>query len=345
MILKMNNKIGYGTAGKFGTDESHVDLLKFALDCGITFFDTAENYQNGKSEETIGKAFKNNRDQVFISTKVSPENLNYNNLINAAENSLNRLQTDYIDLYQLHWPNPQVKLSESLDALVELKKQGKIRNIGLSNFTPIDLIHAWMDYYEIDYMQNEYNLFDRTLETNLIKDCKDNNIKFIAYSPLDKGRQINDPLLIEIAKKYNKSVVQIILKWITRHEHVIAIPATLSKKYIEENSKLDFILEEEDIKNINLAYKWNLQYIMPDEIYCAEYKENEFFPSPEFNAEYIKTFSKCSTTNHHIMKPIRVELNSNNKYVVSEGKSRYWSWKLAFDSKEPIPCLVRGIHD
>ena len=128
-----------GIGGYLSRDTTHdawsLHALKIGIDLGMTFLDTAEGYGSGHSEELVGQAVQGIRDKICIATKVSPENLSYNDVISAAEGSLRRLRTDYIDLYQIHWPNPTIPVSETIRALERLLHDGKIRNIGLCNFS------------------------------------------------------------------------------------------------------------------------------------------------------------------------------------------------------------------
>lgn len=332
------NKIGYGTANYFATDIKHIDLLKFVFDCGITFFDTAEMYLGGRAEDFLGQAFEKNREQIFISTKAHSWNAGFLELIEAAKRSMHRLRTDYIDLYQIHWPNPNVSLNETLDAMWYLKDKGMIKFAGLSNHTYRDLLSVQTGTHQIDYMQNEYNLFDRTLENTTIKNCENNNIKFIAWGPVDKGRQKNDQFLIDIANKYNKTVSQIILSWFNRYKCVIPVFASLSEKHIKENTEIDFELDEDDINNINIKYNNVVEYIRIKDICCENYKEGEYNPDPKDMAKFLVEHTTDNyKISENLLKPIRI---TNDKMLL-EGKSRYWACQIAFGEDSLIPCLIR----
>ena len=119
---------------------NHVKYIKYAIKTGINYFDTSENYHNGKSETVLGIAIKNHRKKYIISTKVAPENLKYDDVIKSCESSLKRLQTDYIDIYYIHWPNSVIPIEETCSALIYLTTQGKILNIGICNFAYEQLI-------------------------------------------------------------------------------------------------------------------------------------------------------------------------------------------------------------
>ena len=187
----------FGTwqAGKSGwvgiEDEAVIAAMQAALASGITAFDTAEVYGNGHSEQVVGQALADVRDRVVLATKVFANHLKYQQVIEACDRSLKNLQTDYIDLYQIHWPagsfkSEMVPIAETMEALNALKQQGKIRAIGVSNFSRDQLAEA-MQYGRIDSLQPPYNLFWRGVEQDLMPYCVEQNISIIAYSPLAQG--------------------------------------------------------------------------------------------------------------------------------------------------------------
>src|SRR5271157_4227416 len=182
-----------GIGGYFSSntenDQEQIDTLKYAILNGMTLVDTAEIYGAGHSEELVGKAVHSMRSDVFIATKVSPEHLSYNNVIASAENSLRRFKTDYIDLYQIHWPNPTIPVEETLGAMKTLVDQGKVRFVGVSNFYVNALREAdhLFSPYRIATNQMEYNLFDRSIEKEVLPYCTAESVSLIAYSPLDQG--------------------------------------------------------------------------------------------------------------------------------------------------------------
>jgi len=187
-------------------DSDSIDTVHAALDAGINFFDTAEGYEEGKSERILGQGLKGRRTEAVIATKVSPNHLASEDLMLACERSLKNLGTDYIDLYQIHWPSrsavPQpgakaamgsggsatreVPLEESIDALERLKKAGKIRTIGVSNFARQDLTHA-LGLADIVSDQIPYSLVWRAIEYEIKPLCTKNRVGIICYSPLAQG--------------------------------------------------------------------------------------------------------------------------------------------------------------
>jgi aryl-alcohol dehydrogenase-like predicted oxidoreductase len=187
--------MGTWQAGKdmwVGIDDTEsTKAIKAAYDAGITTFDTAEVYGSGHSEKIVGNALHDVRDMVVIATKVFSNHLEYKQVINACHGSLKNLNTDYIDLYQIHWPpgsfgSKNVPLEETMRAMTDLKAQGKIRALGVSNFSRSQLEEA-AKYGRIDSLQPPYSLFWRKVETDALPYCLKNNITLLAYSSMAQG--------------------------------------------------------------------------------------------------------------------------------------------------------------
>lgn len=167
-------------------EDDAINAIHTALDEGINFFDTAEGYGNGYSEELIGRALSKRRKEAIIATKVSSGHLRRKDLKKACEDSLRRLQTDYIDLYYIHWPNREIPIEETLLAMEELKKEGKIRVIGCSNFGKIDLTEL-LKKGRVEANELPYSLLWRAIEYEIQPLCVNNNIGITCYSPLAQG--------------------------------------------------------------------------------------------------------------------------------------------------------------
>jgi len=187
--------MGTWQAGKdmwVGIDDAEsIRGITAAYDAGITTFDTAEVYGNGHSEKIVGKALKDVRDNVVIATKVFSNHLEYPQVMDACHRSLKNLGTDYIDLYQIHWPpgsfgHKKVPLEETMGALGDLKAQGKIRAIGVSNFSGSQL-EAAAAHGRIDSLQPPYSLFWRKVETDALPYCLENDVTVLAYSSMAQG--------------------------------------------------------------------------------------------------------------------------------------------------------------
>jgi diketogulonate reductase-like aldo/keto reductase len=260
--------LGLGTWGiggfnypDYSNDELAIEIIRFAVEIGMNFIDTAEMYGAGHSEELIGEAIKGIREKVFIATKVLPTNFRYEDVIKACERSLRRLKTSYIDLYQLHWPNPSIPIKETMRAMERLANEGKIRYIGISNFSVEETIEAMnaLSKYEIVSNQVEYSLLVRDIEKDLLDFCRKNKITVIAYSPLARGELLKGKyyeFLSKIGKKYNKTAAQVALNWLIIKENVVAIPKAFSKAKIVENmGAYGWKLSDEDLKAIDEFFK------------------------------------------------------------------------------------------
>ncbi len=173
-------------------DEESIKAIRAAHEAGINFFDTAEAYGDGHSEEIVAQALEGHRDHVLIATKVFPGNYTAEKIAQSCANSLKRLQTDHIDLYQLHWPTgqwgtPVVPVEETMGAMVKLQEEGKIRAIGVSNFSSQQIEEA-LQFGRVESQQPPYSLFWRSYEFNgTLQTCIDNGIGVIPYSPLAQG--------------------------------------------------------------------------------------------------------------------------------------------------------------
>jgi diketogulonate reductase-like aldo/keto reductase len=213
--------------------------LRRGLDAGALFIDTAESYGN---EGVAAEAMAHRRGRVFLATKVSPAHFRRRDLIKAADESLKRLRTDYIDLYQLHRPNDDIPVEETLGAMEDLVDAGKVRFIGVSNFSIAQLQHAQraMHKYPIVSNQVRFNLIDRTIAAALLPSCQANGVTVIAYSPLARGFQHIldcDPrgVLASIAKATGRTPVQVALNWCLCLDGVVAIPKGNSVDHVLEN--------------------------------------------------------------------------------------------------------------
>ncbi|TVP69927.1 MAG: aldo/keto reductase [Leptolyngbya sp. LCM1.Bin17] len=268
----------FGTwqAGKKGwvgvEDQAVIEAMQAAFEAGITTFDTAEVYGDGYSEELVGKALAGVRDRVVLATKVFANHLKADQVIAACDGSLRRLQTDVIDLYQIHWPSGAfnseiVPLGETMAALNQLKQQGKIRAIGVSNFSKAQLQEA-MQYGPIDSLQPPYSLFWRGVETELQPYCVEHNITILAYSALAQGlltgkfgpnhqfpkddirsqnKLFQPPLyakaqaaltqLHPIAERYHTSLGNLALAWLMAQPQTTAIVGARNREQAQENAK------------------------------------------------------------------------------------------------------------
>ncbi|MHC4174966.1 MAG: aldo/keto reductase [Planctomycetota bacterium] len=340
-------------------DDNQAKALRLGIELEMNFIDTAEAYGDGHSEELVGRVIDGIRDKVFIASKVSPEHLSYEDLLLAAENSLHRLKTDYIDLYQVHWPNPKVPIDETMRAMEQLVREGKVRYVGMSNFSlrQLKAAQAALSENEIVSVQVEYSLFERNIENSILPYCESEDITTIAYSPLNQGQIAGDDkktqALEMIANRYNRSMAQVALNWLISHPCVIAIPKAANPIHIRENaSSADFELSDEDFKEISRVFTQECIYAPTDRIRVIiggrgdrqvyqtvdEALENKlgFVPSPLDLAQDI-----CKG---EILKPVKVTQSTDESgkhdYDLIEGRIRYWAWVIAHKGEKTIPVYV-----
>lgn len=214
-----------------------VDVLRKGLESGALFIDTAELYEN---EDLAGQAIKRFGKRVFLATKT--HHWRYKDVMQCADASLRRLGIETIDLYQLHWPNASVPIAETMAAMEDLVQQGKVRFIGLSNFTVKEFkeAQATMQKCKIVANQVRYSIVDRTIEGELLPYCQQNGVTVIAYSPLANSFQTlleadHTNALDKVAKMTNKTKAQVALNWCIVKPGVVAIPKTESIQHVVEN--------------------------------------------------------------------------------------------------------------
>lgn len=257
-----------GGPWEFTSDENNIKTIRAALDMGITTFDTAEGYGDGHSEEIVGAALADRRQDVVISTKVSRAHLAPQDVRRSAENSLKRLKTDYIDIYYIHWPSYEIPVAETLGEFNKLKEEGLIRAIGVSNFS-IDQLKEASQYAQIDVIQPEYSLLHRDIEKEIVPYCKENRIGIMSYSSIAKGiltgafhiggktlaeddfrrtrrlflpehLQMEEELIVvlkKIADSQDRSLSQIAIAWLLHQEAVTsAIVGSQSVRHMQENA-------------------------------------------------------------------------------------------------------------
>ncbi len=257
----------WGWGRDYGRDEA-IRVIGAALEEGVNFIDTAEVYGGGTSERIVGEAIRDVREEVVVATKVWPTHLSYRGVRRALEGSLRRLGTSYVDLYQIHWPNPVFPLGETMRAMEDLLREGKIRAIGVSNFGLKRLEAARRALRDADVAsdQVEYNLLKRGPESDLIPACAAEGVTVIAYSPLAQGllsgrygpgrmpKSIRRRLwmaldygrlsrlgailsaLGDVAEARGVSVAQVALAWTLRHPNVVAIPGARREEHVRQNA-------------------------------------------------------------------------------------------------------------
>jgi diketogulonate reductase-like aldo/keto reductase len=251
--------LGQGT-WRMGEDarrrKDEVAALRAGVDLGMTLLDTAEMYADGEAEVVTAEAIAGRRDEVFIVSKVLPENATRRGTIAACDRSLKRLATDRIDLYLLHWRGSP-PLRGTLEAFDELMRAGKIRAWGVSNFDLSDMKELWGLPGGKDCATNQvlYNLSRRGIEHDLTPWCSRQRVPIMAYSPVEQGRLLRHRELQAIAQRHKATPAQVALAWVLRHDGVIAIPKAGSVAHVKENfGALDVRLTAEDFAALDRAF-------------------------------------------------------------------------------------------
>jgi diketogulonate reductase-like aldo/keto reductase len=213
-----------------------IAALRAGVDLGMTLIDTAEMYANGEAETVVAEAIAGRRDEVFIVSKVLPENASERGTIAACEASLRRLRTDRIDLYLLHWRGSP-PLKATLKAFAALKRVGKIRHWGVSNFDLSDLeeLSALPGGKQVATNQVLYNLKRRGIEHDVLPWCLARTIPIMAYSPVDQARLLRNSELQAVAARHGATSAQVALAWVMRRDGIIAIPKAGTIAHVREN--------------------------------------------------------------------------------------------------------------
>ncbi|MBS3766036.1 aldo/keto reductase [Candidatus Bipolaricaulota bacterium] len=225
------------------------NAVRNAIEIGYRHIDTAVFYGN---EEEVGEAISSfRREDLFVTTKIWKDKLEYSDFKKSTEGSLKRLKTDYVDLVLIHWPNPEIPLGETIRAMNELVEEGKTRHIGVSNFSIEQLEEVQgLSEHPIITDQVKYHVgMDRSSLTNY---CRENDVSLTAYSPLGQGKLLGNDRLKKLASNYGKTPGQLALKWLIDQEKVIAIPKASTKDHMRENLDLfDWELREKDKKELD----------------------------------------------------------------------------------------------
>ncbi|HWJ75876.1 MAG TPA: aldo/keto reductase [Kaistia sp.] len=243
-----------GESTRVRADE--VKAVRAAIERGVTLIDTAEMYGDGEAETIVADAMGARRDELFIVSKVLPNNASKRGTIAACERSLKRLKTDRIDLYLLHWRGGD-PLSETVAAFQALKAAGKILDWGVSNFDIDDMRElATLDRSkECATNQVLYNLTRRGIEFDLVPFCRERGIPVMAYSPLEQARMLGDATLRQVAQRHDASPAQIALSWLLRQPDIVTIPKATGLKHLDENiAALDLALTADDLKALDARF-------------------------------------------------------------------------------------------
>lgn len=252
--------LGMGTwmmAEDFARRDDEVTALRTGLDLGLSLIDTAEMYGGGAAESLVGEAIAGRRDEVFLVSKVLPGNASAAGTVRACEASLRRLDTDRLDLYLLHWRGRH-PLAETLDGFAVLVEAGKIRHWGVSNLGLADMreLAGLMGLPGVcQANQILYNLRRRGPEYDLLPWHANTGIPVMAYSPVERGRLLDSPVLAAVARRHGATLAQVALAWVLRLPHVAAIPKAGSAEHVRDNARaLDLTLTPEDLAELDAAF-------------------------------------------------------------------------------------------
>lgn len=262
--------VGFGTWQTPDGDVA-INSVAEAIKCGYRHIDTAAVYGN---EESVGRAIKQSgvdRKELFITSKLWNKNRGYESTFKAFEETINKLQTDYLDLYLIHWPASSSRFDnwdeinlDSWKAMTELYKAGKIKAIGVSNFLPHHL--ESLVKTEIVPMVNQIEFHPGFMQTETVDFCRKNNILIEAWSPLGTGRMLDNETLKAVAAKYNVSVAQLCIRWCLQNE-TLPLPKSVTPSRILENTKVfDFEISRQDMTTINNMSYCGGSGLHPDEV-------------------------------------------------------------------------------
>jgi diketogulonate reductase-like aldo/keto reductase len=230
---------------------AEIAALKLGLDLGMSLIDTAEMYGDGGAETIVGQAIAGRRDEVFLVSKVLPQNASRKGTVRSCEASLKRLGTDRLDLYLLHWRGG-IPLGETLEAFAALEAAGKICHWGVSNFDLKD-----MTALKAPAAANQvlYNLSRRGIEWDLLPWCRKRRIPIMAYSPIEQGRILRNKTLARLARERGATPAQIALAWVLSREGMLAIPKASALDHVRDNrAALDIVLSGDELAALDAAF-------------------------------------------------------------------------------------------
>jgi len=253
--------LGFGTFELEPADAE--SMVAHALETGYRHIDTAQMYDN---EEAVGRGLQQSglaREDIFLTTKVWTDHFRDGDLQQSVRDSLERLDTDYVDLLLLHWPNPEVSLKETLGALNDVRDQGLARNIGISNFTT-PLIDEAVSLSRAPLVTNQVEYHPYISQKPVLDKVAEHKMALTAYCPLAQGRVFAEPTLERIGKAHGKNGGQVTLRWLIQHGDVIAIPRSSSKAHVSNNFEVfDFELTDEQMAEISRLHSPDGRIINP----------------------------------------------------------------------------------
>jgi diketogulonate reductase-like aldo/keto reductase len=259
---------GGGRTPDYSNDEADIQTIKDAINVGYTHFDTSELSGGGHTEELLALALKGeDRKKLIIATKAWTTHFSYSEFLRAAEKSMERMKINYIDIYYLHYPNPDIPIKETMRAMDRLVAEGMVRNVGVSNFTCELLIEAQSFLNnKIVVNQIEYSLMTRNvgkyggnkdMALKTVPYCQKNDIIVVAERPLERGLLLGPNFVMdEMVEKYKKTRAQIALNWLISQENIATIPMSHKKEHLQENfNAVGWKMNNADMEKLGNAYK------------------------------------------------------------------------------------------
>ncbi len=356
--------IGLGTIGagtretaSYSSIKDRLRSLHFAFELGVNFFDAAESYEDGFSEELLGKFSTGKREKIIIATKFSPQNSSKLGVIRALEGSLRRLNTEYVDLYQMHWPNPNIPLEETMSTLEMLVVAGKIRHIGLGNCTIANVgkANSFLNKESVISNQIKLNLYKAPtlIERNYFNKSQEMLLTNIAYGIFGQGKLRVEAkascILKSLCEKYGVSKSQLLIAWVLtfpktmamvrsmNHEHLIS--NINASKILLEKSDVDLIINtfENSPQNICVSYIKinNHDADISHKIYLCldDAINNKYGLFPD-----VLTLAKEIETNLQF-DPVELVKESNG-YTLVQGRMRFWAWVYLYGEESKIPSVI-----
>ena len=275
ITLSTGNKIpilGLGTCEQLWGEEAkrrghfatlQTDSILLAFEVGYRHVDSAILYGN---HESIGKAIQEsglNRSEIFVTSKVYRADMHHKGVIQGCEQALRELQSDYLDLYLIHWPNDDIHLAETLGAFKLLVEQGKVKDVGVANFTTKNLKKA-LDIAEVPISVNQVEYHPYLNQTRLLDFCRAHKITLTGYAPIAQGKVVEEPCLVEIGNNHGKSSVQVSLRWLVQ-KGLVVIPKATSRSHLEQNFDIfDWELSSDEMQRIESIeerkriFKWHV---------------------------------------------------------------------------------------
>ena len=251
--------LGLGTwkmGEKWGQRKAEVAALQYGLNLGLNLIDTAEMYASGGAEQIVGEAIRGRRDEVYLVSKVLPNNASRKGTIKAAERSLKHLNCDHIDLYLLHWPSSH-PLADTLEAFERLVEDGKVVRYGVSNFDASKMADAMATSGGGAICVNQilYNPAQRAIEGELLPWCAAQDVALMAYSPLDQGSILRDAVLEQIADGHGVTAATLAVAWTLRFPNMVSIPKATAPAHIEAAAAArEVLLTDDDLTAIDHAF-------------------------------------------------------------------------------------------